>query len=203
MHVPTLPTKDVSVMSFSDALKMAHEPQDYDEQKWLYVPPFYTEYRYILGTAGKDPLICIGINPSTAAPNSLDNTLKSVGRVAKNNGYDGFIMLNVYPQRATDPDDMENERNTYLHTQNLDAFEYALSLSESRAVWAAWGTIVERREYLISCMSDMVRIGKAWGARWLTAGKRSKAGHPHHPLYLKADSPLEDFDIDAYIDSMK
>ncbi len=36
---------------------------DYDSEKWLYVPDFYTEYRYILGTKGQNPLICIGINP--------------------------------------------------------------------------------------------------------------------------------------------
>ena len=36
---------------------------DYDVQQWLFVPNEYTEYRYILGTRGKKPLICIGINP--------------------------------------------------------------------------------------------------------------------------------------------
>ena len=45
-------------------------------------PDFYSEYRYILGTAGKKPLITIGINPSTAEPDNLDNTLKSVERIA-------------------------------------------------------------------------------------------------------------------------
>ncbi|MFR6424354.1 MAG: DUF1643 domain-containing protein, partial [Oscillospiraceae bacterium] len=49
----------------------------------------------------KNPLICIGINPSTAQPGDLDNTLKSVERIALGNGYDSFTMFNVYPQRAT------------------------------------------------------------------------------------------------------
>ena len=203
MHIPSSPTKDIGVISFSDALEMARQPQKYDEKRWLYVPPFYTEYRYILGTVGKKPMICVGINPSTAAPNDLDNTLKSVERVSKFNGYDSFIMFNVYPQRATDPRDMENERNAYLHAQNLEAFDYALSLAETPSVWAAWGTIVERRDYLVSCMTDMVRIGEAHGAHWFTAGKKSKAGHPHHPLYLRSDSVFEEFDVENYINSLK
>ena len=55
--------------------------------------------------------MCIGINPSTAVPDRLDNTLKSAQRIALFNGYDSFIMFNVYAQRATDPDDMEKTMN--------------------------------------------------------------------------------------------
>ena len=75
MHIPTHKTGEIEILSFEDALCEAKkEHAEYDSSKWLYVPPFYDEYRYILGTAGKNPLICIGINPSTAAPDNLDNT---------------------------------------------------------------------------------------------------------------------------------
>ena len=53
----------------------------------------------------------------------------------------------------------------------------------------------------VSCLTDMIAAGEEYGARWVTAGKRSKAGHPHHPLYLRADSPLEDFDMEAYLNA--
>ena len=76
--------------------------RDYDVSRWLYVPKVYSEYRYILGTRGKKPLICMGINPSTAIPDRLDNTLKSVERIALANGFDSFLMFNVYAQRATE-----------------------------------------------------------------------------------------------------
>ena len=53
------------------------------------------------------------------------------------------------------------------------------------------------------CVRDMVRIGQEYGARWFTAGARSKAGHPHHPLYLKKDSVLDPFDdLDAYLEGL-
>ena len=175
---------------------------EYDADGWLYVPPFYSEYRYILGTRGEKPLICVGVNPSTAAPGDLDNTLKSVERVAKYNGFDSFIMFNVYAQRATRPADMERERNEFLHRENMAAFAYALSLSPSPAVWAAWGTVIEQRDYLPACVRDMVDLGEQYGAQWFTAGARSKKGHPHHPLYLKKDSVLETFDAAAYADAL-
>ena len=107
-------------------------------------------------------------------------------------------MFNVYAQRATRPQDMEKERNEALHRENMAAFAYALSLSPAPAVWAAWGTVIEQRPYLPSCVRDMVDIGEQYGARWFTAGARSKKGHPHHPLYLRKDSVLEPFDARAY-----
>lgn len=198
MHIPTSPTAELAILPFCEALAKSGQSDGYDAEKWLYVPDFYTEYRYILGTRGARPLICVGINPSTAEPDRLDPTLQSVQRIARGNGYDSFLMFNVYAQRATRPDDMERARNDALHEANMEAFSYLLSLSPAPAVWAAWGNIIEKRAYLKDCLADMLALGEAHGARWFTAGARSKRGHPHHPLYLRADSVLEPFDAAAY-----
>ena len=200
MHIPNGTTAQLELVTFAQALKAANTPSlDYDIEKWLYAPNFYSEYRYILGTRGKKPLICIGINPSTAKPDDLDNTLKSVERIALGNGFDSFIMFNVYAQRATDPDAMEHSCNAALHRENLEAFRYVLSISEQPAVWAAWGTIIEKRDYLPLCLKDMLEVGQQYGASWYCAGKLSKKGHPHHPLYLRKDELLKPFDVKAYI----
>ena len=203
MHVPSCLTTETEILPFHRALAEAQIPcADYDVTKWLYVPNSYREYRYILATMGEKPLICVGVNPSTAAPGDLDPTLKSVERVAHFNGFDSFIMFNVYAQRATRPQDMEAQRNDLLHRENMEAFAYALSLSKEPAVWAAWGTVIEQRLYLPLCVRDMIDIGCRYNARWFTAGKRSKKGHPHHPLYLRKDSPLDPFDAAVYCDSL-
>ena len=202
-HIPTGETAVLELVRFEDALAAAERPNpDYDITKWIYAPNYYSEYRYLLGTRGEKPLICVGINPSTAAPDDLDNTLKSVERVAKFNGYDSFLMFNVYALRATDPDDMERTCNAALHRENMKAFDYALSLSAAPAVWAAWGTVIEKRDYLPACVRDMIALGQRRGARWFSAGKRSKKGHPHHPLYLRRDSLLEPFDVAGYLDCL-
>ena len=200
MHIPKGTTAQLELVSFQDALRAANTPSaEYDIEKWLYAPNFYSEYRYILGTRGKNPLICIGINPSTAQPDDLDNTLKSVERIALGNGFDSFIMFNVYAQRATDPDAMEKQCNLQLHKENLEAFRYVLSISDKPAVWAAWGTIIEKREYLPQCLRDMLAVGEELGAQWYCAGAVSKKGHPHHPLYLRKDEKIKPFDIEAYL----
>ena len=204
-HVPKSDTADIPVLTFEEALGSRTESSGYDRERWIYVPDFYSEYRYILGTRGTKPLIAVGINPSTAAPGELDNTLKSVERIALGNGFDSFLMFNVYAQRATDPDAMEKACNPVLHRENMKAFRYLLGLAgESPAVWAAWGAIIRKRAWLTDCVKDMVRIGEEYGARWFTCGARSKAeGHPHHPLYLRKDEKLAPFDAEAYLLSIK
>ena len=202
MHIPTSPTTYIDVLPFEDALTEALKPHpDYEVSDWLYVPNRYDEYRYILGTRGKKPVICVGINPSTAAPNALDPTLKSAQRIALANGYDSFLMFNVYAQRATRPDDMERERNEWLHGENMKAFRYLLSLAgEKPTVWAAWGTIIEKRDYLKDCLRDMIAAGEEYGTSWVCAGKCSKKGHPHHPLYLRKDELIRPFPVAAYLE---
>lgn len=203
-HIPSGTTAQIELLTFEDALRSANTPNpDYDIDKWLYAPSFYSEYRYILGTRGKNPLICIGINPSTARPDDLDNTLKSVERIALHNGFDSFLMFNVYAQRATSPDDMEKQCNPLLHRENLAAFRYVLSISQRPAVWAAWGAIIEKRKYLPQCVRDMVLLGETYGASWYCAGATTKKGHPHHPLYLKKDSLIRPFDVKSYLATLE
>lgn len=200
MHVPEGETSAQELLGFEEAMA-AQPPVPYDRGKWVYAPPFYAPYRYILGTRGDRPLICVGLNPSTAEPGKLDNTLKSVQRIALANGYDSFLMMNLYAQRATRPRDMDREACRYLSEENLRAFRYLLGFTKT--VWAAWGAVMETRGYLALCMRDFIKTGIAEGARWVCAGKRSLRGHPHHPLYLRKDSPLEPFDEREYLMEME
>ena len=204
MHIPSCTTDTLELVRFQQALDAANTPSaDYDIAKWIYAPNFYSEYRYILGTRGVNPLICIGVNPSTARPDALDNTLKSVERIALGNGFDSFLMFNVYAQRATSPDDMEKVCNPILHRENLEAFRYILSISQKPAVWAAWGAVIEKRRYLPDCVRDLVALGEQFGARWYCAGAVTKKGHPHHPLYLRKDEKLKPFDVESYLQNTR
>ena len=202
MHIPQSDTAAMEILSYEEAAERS-TAEDYDRDKWLYVPDFYTEYRYVLGTRGEYPVICAGINPSTAEPDNLDPTLKSVSRIAAANAFDSWMMFNVYAQRATRPDDMDTERNELLHHENMEAFRTLLQLAACSGrkpiVWAAWGAIIEKRSWLMDCVRDMYMLGEDFGALWVCAGKCSKAGHPHHPLYLRKDELFHPFDMGGYL----
>ncbi|MTI86884.1 MAG: DUF1643 domain-containing protein [Balneolaceae bacterium] len=154
--------------------------------------------RYSLGVKGANPLICFGVNPSTAKPNNLDPTVASVGRFAKAQGYDGWLMFNLYPQRATNPDKMHKHFQKKIHDKNIEVIE-ELTRGLNADVWCAWGTLIEKRSYLSRCLHDIYKVLYTNSCSYFKRGRISKAGHPHHPLYLKKTAPPEAFNLDTYI----
>ena len=88
--------------------------------EWIYINNSDDSVRFVLGEKNNNMIACIGINPSTAKPNELDNTLKSVKRIAEYNGFDGWIMYNVYPKRATDPNYLDTTIDHDLRLTNIE-----------------------------------------------------------------------------------
>lgn len=165
---------------------------------WLYENSKDNNCRFILGTVGEKPLVCIGINPSTAVPQCLDNTLKSVERISLSNGFDSWIMLNIYPQRATDPNSLDRVLNEDIHKLNIVHIKNILKKYKP-TLWAAWGTLIEKRIYLPQCLFDIVQAANDFNCNWITFGKISKGGHPHHPLYFSKQTTKAEFFINDYI----
>lgn len=168
--------------------------------RWIYETNSDNSARFVLGVRGENPLVCVGVNPSTAEPNKLDPTLQCVKAWSKRLGYDGWIMLNLYPQRATNPSDLHDAPCHFLHRENKKwIYRYLGSVYISpKIIWAAWGTLIKKRRWLHGCLQNII-ADAATGHKWITIGKRSNAGHPHHPLYLSLKSEVQEFDIQKYI----
>ncbi len=156
--------------------------------------------RYSLGQAGENPLVCFGVNPSTAVPGNLDPTVASVARFAVEQGYDGWLMFNLYPQRATNPDEMHKLFQKKIHEKNVSVIsELIKKYKQPLDVWCAWGTLIEKRSYLSRCLKDIYEELSVTNCRYFSRGNISKAGHPHHPLYLRKDSEMDEFDLGRYV----
>ncbi len=170
-----------------------------NNKDWLYKINGENTVRYILGTKGKNPLICFGINSSTAEPENLDNTLKSVERLSLSNGFDSWIMLNIYPQRATDPNDIHKDFDSLIHKSNLTFINELLFKFHTSTIWAVWGTLIEKRLFLMKCLKGIYKLTLSHNCNWVTIGNHSVKGHPHHPLYLSSTTRPEPFKIDDYV----
>ena len=162
-----------------------------------------TGVRYVLGekfnTSCKKALICIGINPSTEIPEQLDPTLKRVQKYAKNSGeYGAWYMLNVYPQRATNPDDMDIEPDMEIQRNNLTAIKNLLSEIKEADVWCAWGNIIGKRKYLYDLLLGNKEKGINGIISLFNANYHFKAygstakGCPKHPLVMSNNDELKD-----------
>lgn len=154
--------------------------------------------RFVLGDAGHSPLLCIGVNPSTATPETPDPTIRSVKRIAAYNGNDGWLMVNLYPQRATDPNDVDICPDEALVNRNILEIKSILSEYDIREIWAAWGNLIDMRKYYIDCLKGIYSIASSY--KWVTFGGVTKSGNPRHPLYLKTSAEKQAFDIKEYID---
>jgi hypothetical protein len=169
---------------------------------WIYNTNPDNTVRFTLGTEGARPLICIGVNPSTATPDELDPTLRSVQKKSEIHGFDSWIMLNLYPLRATNPNELSPSPELNLHLENLNHINRIFNRC-SPVIWVAWGNLITKRPYLVNCLEDIYKVSLDHPCKWITIGKESKAGHPHHPLYLSNSSALKEFDFKGYLEELK
>lgn len=165
-------------------------------QQWVYEPSADGSARFVLGTVGSNPLVCFGINPSTAVPNALDRTVTRVQGFAETHGYDSWTMLNVYPQIDPKPENLHRKFDPQLKAENERLI--AKAIQGRQTLLAAWGRNITARTYLRSMLRDILQLTNASGATWLSLGPTTIHGHPRHPLYLHASTPIVPFDMTTY-----
>lgn len=166
---------------------------------WIYENAYENSVRYVLGEVEENTsaLLCFGVNPSTAIPKKLDPTLTKVKTLARGNGYESWIMFNLYPQRATDPNDMHKEMVEEIHEENLKHIKEIFQKHNGTSdILLAYGNLIEKRKYLSFCHEEIMNLAKQCNYQGkILCIKQTKKGHPVHPLYQKNTSvfvPVKD-----------
>lgn len=150
--------------------------------------------RFVLGYNNTNPLIVIGVNPSTANDRVPDATIRRVlGYVSRNN-FNGFLMINVYPYRSTNPQNLPEQMDKTIHQQNLHHILEVFSQHPNATVLVAFGNPINKRKYLKECFADIVKNAQQFNLKWKQIGKLTAADNPRHPS-RGAYQPLEDFII--------
>lgn len=175
---------------------------NYEQNNWIYYNDNENELRYVLGENGENLLACIGVNPSTATPEKLDPTLKKVKRIAEFNNFDGWLMYNLYPQRATKPTDLDEEINYEYKRNNNYAIVQSIKNLKIKTIWIAWGDLIKTRNYLYYCLIDIYEKLKDENIEWKIINIPTMSGNPRHPLYQKAESKLSNFEMENYIEKI-
>ncbi|WP_339064472.1 metallophosphoesterase [Fusobacterium animalis] len=183
--------------------------------------------RFVLGeVTGDNPLICFGINPSNAkiVDNKLqtDKTIKKIRYIADmEKKYDGWIMLNLYAQVTSEPNNLDKVFNNNLHSKNIDEIEKILNRFPNSDILACWGNLIEKRRYLKYCLKglkidnniadynfpDEIKdikgiISLTKNRKWFYRGMITKKGHPNHQVRTKNSARLEKFNIKKYIKNL-
>ena len=137
--------------------------------------------RFVLKQIGKKSLVVIGLNPSTADPVKSDATMRRVMGYAERNGFDSFIMLNLYPQRTTNPNELDWEFDSTKHQANLNAIKQSLQEISKPTVLLGYGNNIGIRNYLRSCLKEIVETLQPFNPSYKIIGQYTKDGNPRHP----------------------
>ncbi len=156
-------------------------------------------WRYALGNSGSQTLLTIGLNPSSATREKADVTVARVEQAATLNGYDGFIMLNLYPVRSTDFNELPSEGNQDAISKNLAVIEELVSNTSDPVVWTAWGESIKARRYFIDSAYRLLTNSRRNPVRWVHYGPLTQSGHPRHPSRLQYAWKFSELDTDQYI----
>ncbi len=141
------------------------------------------QYRYALWRIwdkSKPLVMIIGLNPSTANENKNDNTITKVIKVAKNNGFGGCYMMNLFGIISSDPSILVSHNNPIGKNDTwLDDIA-----EKCEKIVFAWGNFKEAKEqsnYVVKYFKDALCF------------TQNKNGSPKHPLYCKDDTKFIPF----------
>ena len=156
--------------------------------------------RYSLTNKGDNTLIVFGINPSTADKSKPDPTMRRVMGFAERYGFDSFVMLNVYPLRATNPAALPQECDAAIHTANIQEIVSVVSLHPEASILLAYGGNINSRKYLRPCLRDIIDALKPYNPKYFQIGTAlNRDGSPKHPLMAPYSSAMTPCDIDKQI----
>lgn len=138
-------------------------------------------YRYSLWRhwGGEGYAMFIGLNPSTADEIQDDPTVRRCIGFAKDWGFGGLCMTNLFAFRATDPQDMKKAIDPIGPENDRALLDLAEHAGVIVAAWGTHGTFRGRDRTVIKLIPRLSYL------------RLTKDQHPAHPLYLpKTLSPV-------------
>ena len=147
-------------------------------KKILFSDAFFSKdrkHRYALWRVWDNKLpkvLFIGLNPSTADEVKDDPTIRRCINYAKDWGYGGYIMGNIFAYRSTDPKNLKITNNPIGIDNNSWLIKLHSQASLTIGAWGNHGKYLDRGQEVINLIDNLYCL------------KITKEGHPSHPLYL-------------------
>lgn len=144
---------------------------------------FCRTYRYALWrtwTQGDGHVTFIGLNPSIADENKDDPTIRRCIGFAKDWGFGGINMLNIFAFRATNPKELMKAKEPIGEKNNHYLSMYCDPIGLNVACWGTWGAYMNRGREVLYLL----------GIDCLSYFGLTKNIQPKHPLFLKKGTDL-------------
>ena len=155
-------------------------------------------YRYTLTRewrGGAGTVCWVMLNPSTADDTVDDPTIRRVIRFSTDNGFRRLVVVNLFAARSTDPAELVDMAGAGCDPRGPDNNEaLRAAISQSLRVIYAWGASIPRPLDRLATeqIAHVSNLTYGYGLRPGCLGV-TKHGHPRHPLYVAAATPLQPF----------
>lgn len=161
------------------------------------------ECRLLLRKEGCNPLIVIGLNPSTADESTPDATMRKImGFITNWNksgdwNYDSFIMLNLYPQRETSPRELNKKSpaiNEVIHNRNMEMISTVLDNYPKVNLLLCYGDSIEIIPWMKKCRDEILKLLTQYPEVTIHClGALTSKKNPRHPCRLAYKTELNLF----------
>jgi hypothetical protein len=137
-------------------------------------------YRYRLSRKwGNGPrLAFIMLNPSTADVDTDDPTIRRCVRFARDAGYDGIVVGNLFAWRATDPTELRTVAAPIGPGNDAVLADIICGAPVVVCAWGGKGALFNRNQCVLQLVWGLGRVPHCL--------RTTRGGHPAHPLYLPA-----------------
>jgi hypothetical protein len=139
------------------------------------------KYRYSLTRSWNSAdgyVLFIGLNPSIADETIDDPTLTRCINFAKDWGYGGLIMVNLFAYMSTYPTDLKKVKLPIGNNNNKHILKNHQKSQLTVAAWGNDGHFLKRDKEILKIISNPMCLNI------------NKSGQPAHPLYQKKDQEL-------------
>lgn len=143
-------------------------------------------YRYLLTRIWNPdvaPTLFICLNPSTADAMANDPTVRRMCGFARRENAGGIVVANLFALRSSNPAVLKRAFDPVGPDNDEHLRAAARAAARVVVAWGAGGSLAGRDRTVAQMLIDL-------GADLACLG-RTQHGHPRHPLYVLADTPLE------------
>jgi len=150
------------------------------------------KFRFALGEPKHDwkNLLFVGMNPSKAGLTNNDMTVRKIMGFAKNEN-SGWLLCNLYPFRATFPDDLPKEISQSDLELNLQFINDMISVHRITKVVCCWGGSIEPYKLLKDARRFFYEnISKNEKITLHQLGSLTANNNPKHPSRIAYSEPI-------------
>ncbi|MBP1325052.1 hypothetical protein JOF28_000284 [Leucobacter exalbidus] len=166
-------------------------PQGHEATLWK-PDPAEAGHRFFLGndagwSVGNPPLIALCMNPSYASEQVSDKTIDRLIKASIEHQYSGWVMLNLYPERATDPANL-SAYDASLSQDNCDAIEEVIAKYQVTEILGAWGG--NPKPTIRQAKRDVLARLKSLGVQVFSLDPLTADKNPRHPTPRTGPLPM-------------